>query len=80
MACVISPADKTLRVCIDLTMFAGWAASAFFVFTRFSNANEGLVLSGVLILVLAVGFVALRQSAFVVVDIADVLIEQSRRK
>jgi hypothetical protein len=71
---------KTLRLCIDLTVLASWAACAFFLFTRFSSSPDLLVLSIVLMAIGGVGFLALRQSAYVIVDIADVLIEQTRRK
>jgi hypothetical protein len=71
---------KTLRLCIGLTTFAGWGACAILAWLRFSSSTDGLIFSIALIGIMAVGFVALRQSAFVVVDIADVLIEQTRRK
>ena len=71
---------KTLRLCIDLTTLASWGVCTVLLFSRFSSSPDMLVLSIVLAAVIAVGFLALRQSAFVVVDIADVLIEQTRRK
>jgi hypothetical protein len=71
---------KTLRLCIDLIMLAAWVGCALLALVRFSSSPELLVGSIILVLVIGVGFVALRQSAFVLVDIADVLIEQNRRK
>jgi hypothetical protein len=71
---------KTFRLCIDLAIVAGWIAGALGAWIRFSDSTNSMILAGILVVLLGIGLSALRQSALVVVDIADVLIEQNRRK
>ena len=71
---------KTFRLCIDLAVVAGWIGGSLAAWLRFSDSTNSMILAGVLMVLLAIALSGLRQSALVVVDIADVLIEQNRRK
>jgi hypothetical protein len=71
---------KTLRLCIDLSTFGGWFAGGVYIFQRFASDTQSAVLCGAALILMAIACAALRQSAFVLIDIADVLIEQNRRK
>jgi hypothetical protein len=71
---------KTLRLCVDLAIVAAWAACALLAFVRSSDSTNSVMIAVFLAVAAAVASVAVRQSAFVVVDIADILIEQNRRK
>lgn len=76
---------RTLRLFIDLTMVAAWGGGAAAIYLNFQTEEQGLrtgtlLIAAALILVASVGLVAIRQSAVLFVDIADILIEQNRRK
>jgi hypothetical protein len=71
---------KTLRLCIDLAVLTAWGTAAVLILLRFSESKNSLAIGVLLALAAGVVAVALRQSAFVLVDIADVLIEKNRRK
>jgi hypothetical protein len=74
---------KTLRLCVDLVVLAAWIAAALglFFYSPAVESNLGLLAMGLGILVLAaIVVVAFRQSAFVLIDVADILIEQNRKK
>ena len=64
----------------ESAVLTGWATGAVLLLLHFSETTNALAVGVVLALAAAVIAVALRQSAFVLVDIADVLIEQNRRK
>lgn len=74
---------KVLRLCIDLAMAAAWVAAGFAMYLRRPDGEPNFVVLSVglgILLLAAMVAVAIRQSAFVLIDVADILIEQSRRK
>lgn len=74
---------RVLRLCIDLAMTAAWIATAVFLVVQ-KPVGEApipmLALGAGLLILAALLAVAIRQSAFVLIDMADILIEQNRRK
>ena len=76
---------KTLRLFIDLATVAAWAASIFLVYVELSRRAPGdqatqLVVGLVVIALISIGLVAIRQSALLFADIADILIDANRRR
>ncbi len=74
---------KVLRLGIDLAMTAAWITMAVFLFAQRPTAEAPIPMLAVgagLLILSALVAVALRQSAFVLIDMADILIEQNRRK
>lgn len=76
---------KTLRLFIDLSTIAAWGVSVFVIYMELSKRAQfdqltRIVLAVVMIALLSIGLVAIRQSALLFADIADILIDQNRRR
>jgi hypothetical protein len=76
---------KTLRLFVNLTTVAIWIAVAVTIYLEMTKdpALEGttrLIMAAGVLFLISLALIAVRQSALLFADIADILIEQNRRR